>query len=49
MEQDQAYLDLLLKAIRVCADYRPNFGQGRTGGLTIGQFTQLYGTDPFYS
>ncbi len=49
MNQDQTYLDLLLKAIRVCADYRPNFGQGRTGGLTVEQFTQLYGADPFYS
>jgi len=43
------YLDLLLKAIRICADYRPNFGQGRRGGLTVEQFTQLYGADPFYS
>ncbi len=49
MDQDQEYLDLLLKAIHVCADYRPNFGQGRRGGLTVGQFTQLYGADPFYS
>jgi hypothetical protein len=43
------YLDLLLKAIRICTDYRPNFGQGRTGGLTVEQFTLLYGADPFYS
>lgn len=49
MDQDQAYLELLLKAIHICADYRPNFGQGRRGGLTIAQFTQLYGADPFYS
>jgi len=46
---DQSYLELLLRAIRVCAKYRPMFGQGRQGGLTVEQFRQLYGSDPFYS
>jgi hypothetical protein len=48
-DQDQPYLDLLLKAIRICAEYRPKFGQGSQAGLTLDQFTQLYGADPFYS
>lgn len=49
MDQDQAYLNLLLQAVRICADYRPNFGQGRKGGLTKQEFSRLYGSDPFYS
>lgn len=49
MDQDQTYLNLLLQAVRICADYRPNFGQGRKGGLTKQEFSQLYGSDPFYS
>lgn len=48
-EQEQVYLEMLLKAIRVCANYRPRFGQGSQAGLTIDQFTQLYSADPFYS
>ena len=49
MDQDQKYLGMLLQAVRVCADYRPNFGQGRKGGLSLNEFTLLYGSDPFYS
>lgn len=48
-DEDQPYLDLLLKAIRICADYRPKFGQGGQAGLTVDQFAELYGADPFYS
>ena len=49
MDQDQRYLNLFLQAVRICADYRPKFGQGRKGGLTKQEFAQLYGSDPFYS
>jgi hypothetical protein len=49
IERDQAYLELLLRAVRVCAEYRPKFGQGNQAGLTRDQFAQLYGADPFYS
>lgn len=48
-DQEQVYLEMLLKAIRVCADYRPRFGQGSQAGLTTDQFTRLYSADPFYS
>ena len=47
--REQAYLSLVLDAIRVCADYRPRFGQGRAGGFTLQEFKRLYGADPFYS
>jgi hypothetical protein len=49
MDNDTRYLNLILQAIRVCAQYRPMFGQGRKGGLTVAQFQALYGADPFYS
>lgn len=39
MDQDQKYLGMLLQAVKVCADYRPNFGQGRKGGLSLNEFT----------
>ncbi len=51
MEQNDAiYLDLVLEPIRVCAKYKPKFGQGAKGdGLTLAQFQTLYQSDPFYS
>lgn len=49
MDQDQVYLQLLLQAIRMCANYRPKFGQGSKSGLTVEEFSQLYGADPFYN
>lgn len=50
MTDDAKYLDLILNPIRVCAQYKPKFGQGAKGdGLTLAQFQQLYQSDPFYS
>ncbi|MFZ4791889.1 MAG: hypothetical protein ACOYMW_13535 [Candidatus Competibacteraceae bacterium] len=47
---DAAYLDLVLEPIRVCAKYKPKFGQGSKGdGLTLAQFQTLYQSDPFYN
>lgn len=47
---DEEYFELLARAIRVCAQYKPMFGQSRSGdGLTLAQFRQMYGADPFYS
>lgn len=47
---DSQYLDLVLEPIRVCAKYKPKFGQGAKGdGLTLAQFQTLYQSDPFYS
>ena len=48
-QYDKAYLDLVLDPIRVCARYKPKFGQGANGdGLTLAQFQKLYQSDPFY-
>jgi hypothetical protein len=50
MPNDAKYLELILNPIRVCAQYKPKFGQGAKGdGLTLAQFQQLYQSDPFYS
>jgi hypothetical protein len=46
---EEEYFELLAGALRVCATYRPMFGQGRKGGLTLAQFRQMYGADPFYN
>ena len=41
---------MVLDAIRVCALYKPKFGQGsKGGGLTLEQFQELYQGDAFYS
>lgn len=49
-KKDALYLDLVLDPIRVCAKYKPKFGQGSKGdGLTLDQFQTLYQSDPFYS
>ncbi|TAJ07167.1 MAG: hypothetical protein EPO61_14470 [Nitrospirae bacterium] len=50
MPNDVEYLELILEPIRVCAQYKPKFGQGaKGGGLTLAQFQTLYQGDPFYS
>lgn len=47
---DAHYLKTVLDPIRVCAHYKPKFGQGAKGGaLTLAQFRNLYQSDPFYS
>ena len=40
---DEQYMQIILDAIRVCAQYRPKFGQGvKGGGLMLEQFWDLY-------
>lgn len=47
---DAVYLKTVLDPIRVCAHYKPKFGQGNVGnGLTLEQFRKLYQSDAFYS
>lgn len=49
-QNDAKYLELVLEPIRVCAKYKPKFGQGaKSEGLTLVQFQTLYQSDPFYS
>ncbi len=48
--QDDEYMQIVLDAIRVCAQYKPKFGQGAKGaGFTLEQFRELYQGDAFYA
>ncbi len=47
--RDAAYLEVIIKPIRVCAAYKPKFGRGGKTGLDLADFQALYGADPFYS
>ena len=46
--KDDEYVEMILERIRVSAAYRPKFGR-RGGGLSLRQFQDLYGADPFYA
>jgi hypothetical protein len=47
--EDEQYLQIVVDPIRVCAHYKPKFGQGAKGtGLTLEQFRLLYQSDAFY-
>jgi hypothetical protein len=48
LPEDDRYFLLLTRAVGVCAQYRPRFGQGRQTGVTLDEFRQMYGSDPFY-
>ena len=48
--KDEVYLEVFLAPIRVCAKYRPKFGNHRkANGYSFEEFRQLYGSDLFYS
>ncbi len=49
LPEDERYFLLLTTPLRLCAQYKPKFGQGGKAGLTLEQFQQMYGSDPFYS
>ena len=46
--RDEQYFQLLAQALQVCMHYKPRFGKTQAG-LTLEQFRQLYGADPFYT
>ncbi len=49
LPDDERYLRIVLEPIRVSAEYRPKFGRGsKRGGLSLGEFQDLYRNDPFY-
>ena len=48
-DQDERYFQLIQRALAVCKNYRPKFGQGRKAGLTLDEFRMLYQSDPFYT
>ena len=46
--KDAEYVEIILDRLRVSAAYKPKFGRGRGAGLTLRQFQDVYGADPFY-
>jgi hypothetical protein len=46
---ESEYLDLVIQAIQVCAEYRPKFGHHGRAGLTWEEFRAVYGSDAFCS
>ena len=47
--RDAEYMEIIVERVRVCASYKPKFGRGGRDGLTLRQFQDLYGADPFYA
>ncbi len=45
--QESAYLELILTRLAKCREYRPKFGTGQA--VTLADFQQMYGDDPFYN
>lgn len=42
------YREILIAPIRECANYSPKFGHGRSEGISLTDFQNLYGQDCFY-
>ena len=50
MNKEQAYINIFLEPIRKCKAYRPKFGESQNQqGVSLENFLQLYGADPFYA
>lgn len=45
---EQRYLNLLLDPLDECAKYKPKFGTDNAEGVSLDQFKDMYGGDPFY-
>ncbi|NUQ76070.1 MAG: hypothetical protein HUU21_21225 [Polyangiaceae bacterium] len=45
---DNRYFTILSEPLKVCASYKPMFGQGQKGGTSLAQFQTIYGGDSFY-
>jgi hypothetical protein len=42
-------LEIICGALRICLNYKPACGQGRSGGVTFEEFQRIYREDEFYS
>jgi len=45
---EESYLKLLLDPLDKCANYKPKFGSVDSKGVSLSEFKDLYGNDPFY-
>jgi len=46
---DEDYLAILTRYIRVCAKYKPKLGHGAKAGYELSEFQRIYRADPFYN
>ena len=46
-KREKKYLEILLEPLRISAKYKPMFGKGKKGGLSLEEFQSLYRADPF--
>lgn len=48
--KNQNYIELFISPLYECLNYKPKFGNAlKSGGYSLDDFLQLYGSDPFYS
>ncbi|MEA5580209.1 hypothetical protein VB620_02515 [Nodularia harveyana UHCC-0300] len=46
---DNDLIEIFLIPLRKCSKYKPAFGQSKSEGLSLSDFHNLYGSDPFYA
>ena len=46
---DEYLIKIFLTPLHKCRSYKPTFGQAKGTGLSLSDFQELYGADPFYS
>jgi len=49
LDLDEQLLETFLEPVRKCAGYKPAFGKGKKGGISLSGFQALYGGDYFYA
>lgn len=49
LSRDDTYLEIILRRLQTCKNYKPRFGQGFAAGLSLTEFQQLYSADAFYT
>lgn len=48
-DNDAKYLEIFLKPLKECANYRPKLGGNDEEGVTATDFERIYGADPLYN
>ncbi len=48
LSREERYFQLLDNALQASMGYKPKFGKGKKGGVTLAEFQEMYGEDPFY-
>jgi hypothetical protein len=48
-KKNNELIKIFLEPVRKCSDYKPAFGQSKSEGMSLSDFTDLYGRDSFYT